>query len=53
MNLLNSAKVTFVKRSGDVGGPVDFMLVDIWDVARPALELVSSKLRTGAHRCLR
>ena len=32
----------------DVGGPVDFMLVDIWDVARPALELVSSSLRPGA-----
>jgi predicted O-methyltransferase YrrM len=32
----------------DVGGPVDFMLVDIWDVARPALELVSPHLRTGA-----
>jgi predicted O-methyltransferase YrrM len=25
----------------DVGGPVDFMLVDIWDVALPALELVA------------
>jgi predicted O-methyltransferase YrrM len=32
----------------DVGGPVDFMLVDIWDVALPALELVSSGLRPGA-----
>ncbi len=32
----------------DVGGPVDFMLVDIWDVALPALELVSSSLRPGA-----
>ena len=32
----------------DVGGPVDFMLVDIWDVALPALELVSSSLRRGA-----
>jgi predicted O-methyltransferase YrrM len=32
----------------DVGGPVDFMLVDIWDVARPALERVSSSLRPGA-----
>ncbi len=32
----------------DVGGPVDFMLVDIWDVALPALELVSSSLRSGA-----
>ncbi len=32
----------------DVGGPVDFMLVDIWDVALPALELVSSNLRPGA-----
>ncbi len=32
----------------DVGGPVDFMLVDIWDVALPALELVSPSLRTGA-----
>jgi len=32
----------------DVGGPVDFMLVDIWDVALPALERVSSSLRRGA-----
>jgi len=32
----------------DVGGPVDFMLVDIWDVALPALECVSSSLRPGA-----
>ena len=27
---------------------MDFMLVDIWDVALPALELVSSSLRPGA-----
>ena len=32
----------------DVGGPVDFMLVDIWEVAQPALELVSASLRPGA-----
>ena len=32
----------------DTGGPVDFMLVDIWQVALPALELVSSSLRPGA-----
>jgi predicted O-methyltransferase YrrM len=32
----------------DVGGPVDFVLVDIWDVALPALELISSSLRPGA-----
>ena len=32
----------------DVGGPVDFMLVDIWDVALPALERVSTSLRSGA-----
>lgn len=32
----------------DVGGPVDFMLVDIWEVALPALELVSPMLRPGA-----
>ncbi len=32
----------------DVGGPVDFMLVDIWDVALPALERVSESLRPGA-----
>ncbi len=32
----------------DVGGPVDFMLVDIWDVALAALERVSSSLRQGA-----
>lgn len=33
----------------DVGGPVDFMLVDIWiPMARPALELVTPRLRPGA-----
>jgi predicted O-methyltransferase YrrM len=33
----------------DVGGPVDFMLVDIWTpMARPALERVAPHLRTGA-----
>jgi len=31
-----------------VAAPVDFLLVDIWDVALPALELVSSSLRPGA-----
>lgn len=33
----------------DIGGPVDFMLIDIWTpMARPALELVAPSLRTGA-----
>ncbi len=32
----------------DVSAPVDFMLVDIWDVALPALECVSPSLRPGA-----
>jgi predicted O-methyltransferase YrrM len=32
----------------DLSGPVDFMLVDIWEVALPALELVAPKLRRGA-----
>jgi predicted O-methyltransferase YrrM len=33
----------------DVGGPVDFMLLDIWTpMARPALELVAPALRPGA-----
>ena len=33
----------------DVGGPVDFMLIDIWTpMARPALELVAPSLRDGA-----
>lgn len=32
----------------DVGGPVDFMLIDIWDVALPALERVYPQLRPGA-----
>jgi predicted O-methyltransferase YrrM len=32
-----------------IGGPVDFMLVDIWiPMARPALELVAPHLRLGA-----
>lgn len=32
----------------DVVGPVDFMLIDIWEVSRPALERVSPNLRPGA-----
>ena len=33
----------------DVGGPVDFMLVDIWTpMAAPALRLVAPRLREGA-----
>jgi predicted O-methyltransferase YrrM len=33
----------------DVGGPVDFVLIDIWTrMARPALELVAPHLRPGA-----
>jgi predicted O-methyltransferase YrrM len=33
----------------DAGGPVDFMLIDIWTpMARPALELVAPALRPGA-----
>ncbi len=32
----------------NVGGQVDFMLIDIWEVAQPALELVSPSLRPGA-----
>jgi len=32
-----------------LGGPIDFMLVDIWiEMARPALELVAPHLRRGA-----
>jgi len=32
----------------DLDGPVDFMLIDVWEVALPALELVSPLLRPGA-----
>jgi predicted O-methyltransferase YrrM len=33
----------------DVGGPVDFMLIDIWTpLARPALSLIAPHLRDGA-----
>jgi len=32
----------------DVGGQVDFMLIDIWEVSKPALELVAPSLRPGA-----
>lgn len=32
----------------DVGGPVDFMLIDIWEVALPALRLIAPRLRPGA-----
>ena len=33
----------------DVDGPIDFMLIDIWTpLARPALELIASRLREGA-----
>ena len=31
-----------------VAGPIDFMLIDIWEVALPALERVSPSLRPGA-----
>ena len=34
--------------SVDCGGPVDFLLVDIWHVALDALELVAPALRPGA-----
>jgi predicted O-methyltransferase YrrM len=32
----------------DVGGPVDFLLLDIWEMALPALERVAPRLRPGA-----
>jgi predicted O-methyltransferase YrrM len=32
----------------DIGGPVDFMLIDVWEVALPAIELISPSLRPGA-----
>lgn len=32
----------------EIDGPVDFMLIDIWDVALPALDLVAPRLRPGA-----
>jgi len=33
----------------DVGGPIDFVLVDIWTpMSRPALQLVAPRLRPGA-----
>ena len=32
----------------DPGGSVDFLLLDIWEVALPALELVAPSLRRGA-----
>ena len=33
----------------DVGGPIDFMLIDIWTpMARPALSLIAPHLREGA-----
>jgi len=32
----------------DVGGAIDFMLIDIWEVALPALRLVCPFLRPGA-----
>lgn len=32
----------------NIGGPVDFMLIDIWEVALPALQLVAPRLRPGA-----
>ncbi len=36
----------------DVGGPVDFMLIDIWvEMALPALERVAPRLRPGAVVC--
>jgi predicted O-methyltransferase YrrM len=32
----------------DVGGPVDFMLIDIWEIGLSALKLVAPSLRRGA-----
>lgn len=32
----------------EIDGPIDFVLMDIWNVARPALELVAPNLRQGA-----
>lgn len=32
----------------DAEGPIDFMLIDIWEVALPALKLISPHLRSGA-----
>lgn len=47
---------TFIElREGDlretlkeIQGPVDFMLIDVWEVALPALKLISPRLRSGA-----
>jgi predicted O-methyltransferase YrrM len=55
-NFLEAGLADYIElREGDlretlqgVGGPVDFMLVDIWEVALPALELVAPHLRPGA-----
>lgn len=55
-NFIKAGLADFIElREGDlrqtlqnVGGAVDFMLIDIWDVALPALELVSPHLRRGA-----
>jgi len=56
-NLAEAGLSDFIDlREGDLretlratGGPVDFMLVDIWaPMARPALELVAPSLRDGA-----
>jgi predicted O-methyltransferase YrrM len=48
-NLIELREGDLRKTLGDVRGPVDFMLIDIWTpMARPALALVAPHLREGA-----
>lgn len=34
-----------------IEGPIDFVLFDVWEIARPALDLLLPHLRTGAVIC--
>ncbi len=45
---INLREGDFRQTLQDIGGPLDFMLVDIWEAALPGHQLVSSSLRPGA-----
>jgi predicted O-methyltransferase YrrM len=46
---IEDARIVLTGAHEVTGGPVDFMLIDIWvEMALPALELVAPRLRPGA-----
>src|SRR4029079_3880960 len=49
MSAIDLREGDILEALGDLEGPVDFVLLDIWTpLARPVLELVATHLRTGA-----